>query len=305
MALLVPAYFGPRSGNWEQLSAAAARVPLVAIANLANGPGSEPAAEPAYAAAMQKVRAAGGQVIGYVYTQYGKRALESVEEDMRRWHALYSVDGFFVDEMSNATTAPTLAYYTALRRYARQLSAAYRIVGNPGTNTDEAYLTEPAADSLVIFENGAGYATFIPAAWTRRYPEWRFALLPYAIETADQMTNVIHQAASRRAGLIYVTDDGGNNPWDTLPSYWGAEIDWIESWNRDAASQITTQLRLAAQDGPILSLTAAGPLGRYVLESSSPLGDWRPVSTNLTYTGTSVWQVLNLPPNRFFRVRQN
>ena len=34
--------------------------------------------------------------------------------------------------------------------YARELRPTYRVVGNPGTNTDESYLLRQAADGLVI-----------------------------------------------------------------------------------------------------------------------------------------------------------
>src|SRR4051794_12000473 len=83
VALLVPAYFNPSSGYWTQLASAAQRVPLVAIANISNGPGSAtPRAD--YIQAMQSVRDAGGQVIGYVYSQYGARAADVVKADMLR-----------------------------------------------------------------------------------------------------------------------------------------------------------------------------------------------------------------------------
>jgi hypothetical protein len=54
-----------------------------------------------------------------------------------------------------------------------------------------------------------------------------------------------------------------------------------------------------------MTLGASGAVGRYVLEAASPLGQWQVLSTNLTNTGTSVWQILNVPPNRFFRLRQD
>src|SRR5687768_7473980 len=76
IALLVPAYFGPSSGNWEQLSQAAARVPLVAIANIFNGPGTDTTPRADYVRVMKSVRDAGGQVIVYVYSQYGSRSAD-------------------------------------------------------------------------------------------------------------------------------------------------------------------------------------------------------------------------------------
>jgi hypothetical protein len=302
---MVPAYFDPGSGFWNKLADASRRVPLVAIANVFNGPGTGAHPGAGYTQAIQSVRAAGGQVIGYVYTQYGDRAITTVKADMLRWHELYPLDGFFVDEMSNEPSLAKLDYYSDLVRYARELEPAYRVVGNPGTNTEEAYRQREAADVLTIFESDRGYESFVPAAWTRRYPPFAFAHLTYAVSGASTMTNYVSLATSRSAGFIYVTDDGGGNPWDRLPIYWNEEVAHIESLNRAAAQQVLTNLtaeRIEHQG----TLRAAGAVGRYVLEISSPLGTWVPLSTNLTATGSLVWKLTNItvPPNRFFRTRQ-
>src|SRR5687767_11021555 len=101
VAALVPAYFSPATGYWNDLAQAARRVPLVAIANIFNGPGSDTEPRADYLQAIRSVRDAGGQVIGYVYTQYGERAAEVVQNDIQRWRELYPLDGFFIDEMAN------------------------------------------------------------------------------------------------------------------------------------------------------------------------------------------------------------
>jgi hypothetical protein len=304
LALLVPAYFEPASGLWGTLANAAARAPLIAIANLFNGPGSSMTPRADYVAAIRGVRIAGGQVIGYVYTQYGKRPLAAVKDDMRRWHELYPLDGFFVDEMSNDPSAPLLAYYAELLRYARELRSTYRVIGNPGTNTDELYLLRQTADVLVIFENHSGYATFSPSAWTRRYTPPQFGNLVYSIPSAEQMTNCVNLAINKRAGLLYVTDDSGANPWDSLPSYWAAEVSLFQSVNGAAAGRVSSRLNMKFADDITFNLEGQGAVGRYILEGASPLGNWQPLSTNLTITGTSIWQILNLPSDRFFRLRQ-
>lgn len=305
MALLVPAYFTPQSGHWTKLANAAGRVPLVAIANLFNGPGTDAVARAEYVIAFQAVRTAGGEVIGYVYTQYGKRPIQVVKEDMWRWHELYRLDGFFLDEMSNLATEELLDYYSALRDYARQLNPEYRLVGNPGVNTAEAFFVRNTADVFVIFEHHTGYASFSPAAWVRNYPPSRFGHLVYAIGELAQATNILDLAASRRAGLIYVTGDSGANPWDTLPTYWEQVVDHLAGLNRAAAERVPPRLTLTKETGPLLSLQAHGVVGRHVLERASPagVGNWQPVHTNLTTTGTSVWQLLRLPSDQFFRSR--
>ena len=303
IALLVPAYFNPSSGYWNQLATAAQRVPVVAIANIFNGPGSG-AVRADYVQAMQSVRDAGGQVIGYVYSQYGARAADVVKADMLRWHQLYPLDGFFVDEMSNTPNTGLLDYYGGLAAYARSLKPQYLVVGNPGANTEEAYRIRNTADVLTIFEGDSSYTNFASASWTQKYPPYQFAHLVYGISSASAMQTNIDLAISRRAGFVYITDDVLSNPWDRLPTYWIQEVDAVESLNRAAARQILTNLTIRAeQDGA--TITSQGATGLYILEAGFP-GQWNAIATNLTATGAINWTITNvtIPPNRIFRTRQ-
>jgi hypothetical protein len=305
VALMVPAYFAPSSGYWGQLATAAKRVPLVAIANIFNGPGSAtPRAD--YVQAMQSVRDAGGQVVGYVYSQYGARASDVVKADMQRWHQLYPLDGFFVDEMANSPNSGLFDYYAGLVAYARSLKPTYQVIGNPGTNTEEAYRIRNTADVLTIFEGDSSYTNFAPAAWTQKYPAYQFAHLLYAISGSDAMRTNLNLAISRRAGFIYITDDVLQNPWDRLPIYWAEEVNAVESANRAAARQILTNLTIkTTNQSSGATITSTGASGLYILEAGFP-GQWTPIATNLTATGAIDWTITNItiPPNRVFRTRQ-
>ena len=73
--ILVPAYFypsfDPAQSQWDEMTAAAASgVPVTAIMNVANGPGT--AVNSDYVAAVNAFKAAGGTVVGYVYTCDGR-----------------------------------------------------------------------------------------------------------------------------------------------------------------------------------------------------------------------------------------
>jgi hypothetical protein len=306
IALLVPAYFGPASGYWGQLSSAAQRVPVIAIANIFNGPGTEATPRSDYVQAMQSVRTAGGQVIGYVYSGYGSRAADTVKADMLKWHQFYPIDGFFVDEMANSGTTTLLDYYAGLADYARSLKTNYQVIGNPGANTSEAFRTRKTADVFTIFEgDGSSYSTFTPTAWTQKYPPYQFANLVYAVASADSMKTNLNLAVSRGAGFVYITDDVLSNPWDRLPAYWPEEIAAVESVNQTAARQVLTNLTIAKPQSDSATIQSQGATGLYILESGFP-SQWTPVATNLTATGSINWTLTNisLPPNRLFRTRQ-
>src|SRR5436190_3744456 len=114
LGLLVPAYFSPGT-KWTALNDAAKRVPVLAIMNPNNGPGAS--ALSSYASAINSLKQSGGRVIGYVYSSYTARPLADVQADIDRYYSFYNIDGIFVDEVTNDSTAAHLDYYEALYRY--------------------------------------------------------------------------------------------------------------------------------------------------------------------------------------------
>lgn len=306
LALMVPAYFDPSpGGDWERLATAAARVPLVAIMNPASGPGSATTADPQYRRAIQSVRRAGGRVTGYVSTSYGRRALEEVKADLRRYHDLYSLDGFFLDEMSNDGSPASVNYYADLYGYIRTLKGSYHVTGNPGTHTREVYVSRPTVDTVVTFEEGTGYPGYVPDAWNRRYPAHRFCHLLHSATNAAVLTNAVALAQKRNAGFLYVTDDILPNPWDRLPTYWDAHVSLVEAANRAASEGNPPRLELKRAGDGQGRLDLEGTAGRYIIARSQVPFDWLPVTTNLTFTGHLTFEPILWSPvlSAFFQAR--
>lgn len=229
--ILVPAYFYPSDdpslSYWDELTAAASQVSITAIMNPFNGPGT--LVNPDYTAAINAFRGAGGQIIGYIHTNYGSRDIELVKTDIRLYEDFYGVGGFFVDEMSNLSGG--LPYFQRLYDHIKGLDSSYRVFGNPGIGTLESYLS--IADTLVTFEGPpvtsmltpSGYDQFgVPEAWTANYPAERFGHLIYGVSDASDMLDLVQLAATRNAGYLYITDDTLDNPWDTLPAYWNEQV---------------------------------------------------------------------------------
>lgn len=229
--ILVPAYFYPSSDPnlsfWDEMTSSLNQgVGITAIMNPNSGPSN--AVNSDYTAAVNSFRSAGGKVIGYVSTQHGARDANAVLADVNSYKSFYNIDGIFLDEMHNIPD--TLSYYQSLRSGISSINASYTVFGNAGTSTLEAYTS--TADVLVTFENQTGYNTYIPDAWTANYSANRFAHLLYNVRTVADMQTNLALAASRNVGYIYITNDNNfnnlgvkdNNPWDTLPSYWNAEV---------------------------------------------------------------------------------
>jgi hypothetical protein len=227
--VVVPAYFYP-GALWTQLNTAASQVPLTAIMNPGNGPGG--ASDANYVSAVNSLRAAGGKVIGYVYSSYGSRPLAQVTADIDRYASWYNVDGIFVDEMANTGPAERLNYYKSIYDHVKNINSNWQVVGNPGTATIEQYLTWPSADRLTVFENvGSAYAGYTPSAWNSSYADDHFVHLLHTEPSSTNMKADLNLAVTRSVGGVFITNDVLNNPWDTLPSYWSDEISAIAQIN--------------------------------------------------------------------------
>jgi hypothetical protein len=240
LGILVPAYQYPTTGTlWNQLDAAASKIPVMAILNPNSGPGA--AADSNYTLAVNTLESDGGKVVGYVHTSYGTRSLSQVEADVQAYHQLYpQVNGIFVDEMdsgansseSTAQIAAHVAYYQSLYSYIKSVNPNWTVVTNPGTTLGPAYANTHVADTVVSFEHGLNadsdgpaYANYNPANEAATAGATNLANIVTGVATATQMQTVVNQAASQHAGWIYATDDNASNPsYGQLPSYWAQEV---------------------------------------------------------------------------------
>lgn len=264
--LLVPAYFYPSAGGspWNALVAAAqAGTPVTAIMNPGSGAGLT--ANPDYVAAVNALRAAGGKVLGYVPTGYGGASVNAqsscqpatgttytstdVLNCAARYKLWYAVDGVFLDEFTNTTASATpaaIAYYQQIYSGLKGVNGFapdWLVVGNPGSETVADYFADPGgptADTLVVFENGTGYASYSPAAWQADYPAAAFAHLIHSEPSATTAAQAVGTAASRNARYVFVTSDVLDNPWDTLPSYFSALAQAVRDHNATHPDPICT-----------------------------------------------------------------
>lgn len=227
LCLLVPAYFYPEGkglDEWKRLARAAKDVPIVAIANPASGPGAR--LDPSYTAVIKLAKDAGVTVIGYVSTRYGKRPEAEVRADLDRWLQFYpTIDGFFFDEQASGKDG--VPYYEAIAKYvqSKRIDTGALVVTNPGTGTAPEYLTPwKGIHVSCLYEDHGGLDRYQRLGWTASLPAAQVAGLIYGESSLAKMRENVRLAASKGVGFLYVTDDGGNNPWDRLPTYWELEV---------------------------------------------------------------------------------
>lgn len=252
----VPAYFHPleQGDPWGRLAASTSAVGI-AVANVLNGP-SYPES-PDYATVIQAAHNAGIKVIGYVDTGYsgttglttrtGSTSAEAwrvqIQQDVNRWYEYYGdngLDGIFFDQMTNVcgTSNANANFYKSISEFVKFNHLGAVTAANPGIGVPQCY--QNSADILLTFEGtfdcydsaneaSEGDGNVCPVGLRYASPGWdpvdpkKFWHLVYSATSGD-ISNAISLSKMRKAGYIYVTDDGGSNPWNTLPAsgYWSS-----------------------------------------------------------------------------------
>ncbi len=228
LKLAIPTYWWTPSSYDTQLDNAGSKVGFV-VANINSGPGTS-GTESNFNTEINNERAAGIKVYGYVYTNYGSRALSDVKTDIDNWYSWYNLDGILFDEApGTGWTSAQKTYYQSLYSYVKTKTGTYvhgkTVVLNPGTATDEYAMS--VSDIVSDYEDtGANYAGTSFPSWTKNYAATRFWNIIHTSSGVSQMQNDIELAKTRNVGYVYVTTDSGSNPYDTLPGdpFWTDEL---------------------------------------------------------------------------------
>lgn len=221
LELLIPLYsyptwWNPETYLWDEVVEAHSRIPTTVIVNPHNGPGGEcPNAD--YQEGLQALRDAGVTILGYAYTDYARRDIETVKGEIDQYdNSCFDIDGIFLDQVSSK--ASNIGYYQELYTYVRSLPNLDYVFLNPGTRTDELYLT--VSDSIVVFEDySINWPTYQPDDYVAAYPAEQFAMLGHTLLDTELIEAYIDLAVERNIGHVYLTDDVMPNPWDELPSF--------------------------------------------------------------------------------------
>lgn len=241
MEMLYPLYNYPNwwdSTNyvWDDV-AGVSGVNLTTVINHNNGPGGPGAPNGDYVQGLTDLSAGGVSMLGYVYTDYGSRDLDTVKADIDQYYTDYMltpgtetvIGGIFFDEASSSSDQAVLDYYDELYQYVHGYDSFNTVVLNHGTYAPEVYTG--MADINLVFENTyTEWLDYSPYSYLASHSADQFAALVYDASSAFEMENAIDLAVARGIGNIFVTDDstaGDNNPWDALPSYWLEESAYV------------------------------------------------------------------------------
>src|SRR5207249_1084178 len=236
--VMIALYTYPDS-TWDvvaQAKTAHPSVPVVAIINPDNGPGSS--RDSNYVSGIQKLHSAGVVVLGYDATGYGSNSLSSVKSVMNTWKSLYNIDGIFFDEMANWSGLES--YYSNLSSYAKSLGYTMT-VGNPGTDTLSSYIG--TVDNLMIYENPGLPPLLALQGWHTNYDKSNFSMIAFGVNSVSQS---FLTSASNYVGYIDLTNDVLDNPYDSVPPYFGTLVADLDTGSGTIATAPQPPTGLAA-----------------------------------------------------------
>lgn len=211
---IIPLYIYPKTLNgenaWQKLFDAYKAFPIDtwAIVNPNSGPGD--LLDTNYVNGIRDLHSAGIKTLGYVRTDYTKQNQSIVKADVDKYNNWYQTNGIFFDEMAYDDVSAKIQYYKDIDNYAKSKGFTFTV----GTRTVPQYFN--TVDNIVIFETDTGYpsANLICSQNTNGKGRKSVSILAYNIGNID-VTAVTNTKPC--AGYIYVTNDYGSNPWDTLP----------------------------------------------------------------------------------------
>jgi len=224
MKLLVPLYTYP-GASWTSVAQGAAHVHTVAIINPDSGPGSGP--DSSYNTYMSTLHSAGVELVGYVHTSYGARAIADVKADIAQYASEFPLlVGIFIDEC--ATASSEVSYYTEIYEYIMSFPGWKYDIINPGTVPASGYLE--ASTQIVAFEDTAAqFASSADPSFASCSNANNFAMIAYAASGSSSMESTLNAAKSKGYyGWAYVTDGAaGGSTYNTLASYYSSEASFF------------------------------------------------------------------------------
>ena len=221
--IIIPLYTYPTDRTWSrtiQIKHAYPYVPIIVIMNPASGPGDS--LDPNYVSGVKRLQLAGITVLGYDHTSYTARPLSTVETDVRKYVQWYHVNGIFFDEMADDGAPKEVTYYKALEAYAIS-EGLTMTVGNPATPV--AVILIGIFNVLCIYE-GTGMPPTSDLNRFKAYGPAGFYFIAYSLTTfpSSQVLSDLQYV-----NWIYVTDAGGSNPYNKLPTYFSPEIAFLNT----------------------------------------------------------------------------
>jgi Spherulation-specific family 4 len=212
--IVIPLYVYPsNSTSWNALTDAKENfpnVPLVAVVNPDNGPGS--LVDGNYLQGIANLKKSRILVLGYISTRYGRVNLKEAARQVLQYQQWYDLDGIFFDEMSSVSGFED--YYSELSSYAKDLGLSVTF-GNPGTSVSPSYFG--TVDTIIVYEN-RGYPRIeaIRSVSSKKFDKLSFGIM--AINVGPPSSKYLIEV-SRNLGFVYFTNGDLPDPYSSITPY--------------------------------------------------------------------------------------
>jgi len=232
--IMVPLYVYPGAA-WDTVIAAASKAKILAIINPNSGPVAT--VDSAYSTYMTKLKNAGIDQVGYVYTSYGARDLSAIKADIDTYATKYPLlTGIFLDEASS--DAGKISVYSQIYDYIKGKGMVHVIL-NPGAEPASGYLA--VSTNIMVYENyGTSLASTNLGSWVKCASsaaqktgyKYRFSGIAHTASSSVQ-ASYVQALANKGMGYVYVTDGaGGCCTYNSLTSYFPALADAVAAINK-------------------------------------------------------------------------
>ncbi len=219
---VIPLYTDPSTwGTLIQAKQNHPSVPVIAIVDQTDQ-GPPATCDSNWNQGITSLQAAGITVIAYVDTVYTQVTAAETKSRIDKWKQCYpSLQGVMFDEMQNVDSAQ--AYYKDVSDYAKSQGMGLT-VGNAGTDVPESFFGGTTTDVIFIDEFSGLRSASIYSVYAPHRDQ--AAVIPYGVPAMAgnnaSMSDATRQwvrTVKQSCKYIYVTNDGGANPWDTLSTY--------------------------------------------------------------------------------------
>lgn len=217
-------YNGPNWGWSTVINAKLAfpQIPMVAIINVNSGPDTTVNSD--YTTGLSGLVSLGIKVLGYTFTTYGVGVSgttthneSQIQLDIDRWKSFYpQIQGIMFDEMAPNNNSGGIAFYTRITSYAKATKGFQMVRGNPGN--DFTVPTMFCGMDLLGVREVSGYPQFTQAYKdTYSAHKSKLDVVGHDMNGLTPFTDTtFFQNANKYAAYVYITEDGGANPYDTV-----------------------------------------------------------------------------------------
>lgn len=236
LKLIIPLYVYPSKKNkdWKKLIDYKNVNPNIDMVVISSNGGNFKKVSKPYLNIIKDMNSSNIRVIGYVYTNYGKRDINDVEKDIDSWTQFYKdagVSGIFFDQASSKNEKKLIDYYKELYTYTKSKGYNF-IVLNAGTTVDNAYIDNNVADMVVSYEKPAQQLfTANDKRWTTKGQHTSLGMLVYSLEDKD-LKKAEDIALKHHFKYIYFLNKDHPNPdhrWGALSKYLSLEIPYSDN----------------------------------------------------------------------------